>query len=113
MGGLFTATFMAALISGAILAGMPLLLAALGETVSERAGVLNIGLEGMMLGGALTAYVVSLRTGSPWLGLLGAMVVGALTGLLFAVVVISFRANHPAVEDPAAGRPARHWTGAI
>jgi ABC-type uncharacterized transport system permease subunit len=71
----------------------PILFAALGGLLCERAGVLNIGLEGMMLGGALAAYVVALRTGSPWLGLLAAMVVGTLTGLLFAVVVITFRAN--------------------
>ena len=48
----------------------PLLFAALGGLMCERAGVLNIGLEGMMLGGALTAYVVALRTGNPWLGIL-------------------------------------------
>jgi general nucleoside transport system permease protein len=71
----------------------PILFAAIGGLLCERAGVLNIGLEGMMLGGALTAYVISLRTGSPWLGLLGAMVVGGLTALLFAVVVITFRAD--------------------
>ncbi len=71
----------------------PLLFAALGGLMCERAGVLNIGLEGMMLGGALTAYVVALRTGNPWLGILAALVVGAATGLLFAVVVVTFRAN--------------------
>jgi ABC-type uncharacterized transport system permease subunit len=71
----------------------PLLFAALGGLMCERAGVLNIGLEGMMLGGALTAYVVALRTDNPWLGILAALVVGAATGLLFAVVVVTFRAN--------------------
>ncbi len=71
----------------------PLLFAALGGLLCERAGVLNIGLEGMMLGGALTAYVVALRTGNPWLGILAALAVGASTGLLFAVVVVTFRAN--------------------
>ncbi len=71
----------------------PLLFAALGGLMCERAGVLNIGLEGMMLGGALTAYVVALRTGNPWLGIMAALVVGAATGLLFAVVVVTFRAN--------------------
>src|SRR3989304_3627623 len=71
----------------------PLLFAALGGLLCERAGVLNIGLEGMMLGGGLTAYVVALRTGNPWLGILAALVVGAATGLLFAVVVVAFRAS--------------------
>ena len=71
----------------------PILFAAIGGLLCERAGVINIGLEGMMLGGALAAYVVALRTGSPWLGILAAMIVGVLTGLLFAVVVITFRAD--------------------
>ena len=86
----------------------PILFAALGGLLCERAGVLNIGLEGMMLGGALAAYVVALRTGSPWLGLLAAMVVGTLTGLLFAVVVITFRANQivSAVGLSAGSKPA-------
>ena len=71
----------------------PLLFAALGGLMCERAGVINIGLEGMMLGGALTAYLVALRTGSPWLGVLAALLVGMAIALLFAVVVITFRAN--------------------
>jgi ABC-type uncharacterized transport system permease subunit len=71
----------------------PILFAALGGLLCERAGVLNIGLEGMMLGGALAAYVVSLRTGSPWLGVLAAAGAGVLIALLFGVVVITFRAN--------------------
>ncbi len=71
----------------------PIMFAALGGLLCERAGVLNIGLEGMMLGGALAAYVVSYRSGDPYLGVLAAGVVGALTALIFAAVVISFRAN--------------------
>jgi len=86
MGGLFTATFMAVLVSGSILAGMPLLLAALGETVSERAGVLNIGLEGMMLVGGYTGFIAALYLHSSWLGLLG----GALGGLVMSIIVVVF-----------------------
>jgi ABC-type uncharacterized transport system permease subunit len=71
----------------------PLLFAALGGLMCERAGVINIGLEGMMLGGALTAYLVALKTGSPWLGVLAAALSGAAVALIFAVVVITFRAN--------------------
>jgi simple sugar transport system permease protein len=86
MSDLFTATFMAALVSGGILAGMPLLLAALGETVSERAGVLNIGLEGMMLVGGYTGFIAALYLHSSWLGLLG----GALGGLVTSIIVVVF-----------------------
>src|SRR3990172_5108734 len=71
----------------------PLLFAALGGLMCERAGVLNIGLEGLMLGGALTAYLVALKTGSPWLGLLAGALAGLVTALLFAVVAVTFRAN--------------------
>ncbi|MBI3763004.1 MAG: ABC transporter permease [Chloroflexi bacterium] len=71
----------------------PLLFAALGGLMCERAGVINIGLEGLMLGGALAGYLVALKTGNPWLGLLAAAVAGLLAAALFAVVVITFRAN--------------------
>src|SRR3990172_8561721 len=71
----------------------PLLFAALGGLMCERAGVLNIGLEGLMLGGPLTACLVALKTGSPWLGLLAGAFAGLVTALLFAVVAVTFRAN--------------------
>ena len=71
----------------------PLLFAALGGLMCERAGVLNIGLEGLMLGGGLTAYLVALKTGNPWLGMAAAALAGLLAAALFAVVVITFRAN--------------------
>lgn len=88
MDGLLTATFMAALVSGSILAGMPLLLAALGETVSERAGVLNIGLEGMMLVGGYAGFVVALYSHSLWLGLLGGVAGGLVTSIIVAVFCV-------------------------
>lgn len=66
----------------------PLLLAGLGVLVTERAGVLNIGAEGMMLAAALTAVLASAATASPWLGLLAALVVGTALGLLLALLVI-------------------------
>ncbi|MCZ7663512.1 MAG: ABC transporter permease [Thermoleophilia bacterium] len=84
---LFTTAFVAALISGGILAGMPLLLAALGETVSERSGVLNIGLEGMMLMGGYGGFVVALYT-NPWLGLAGGLAAGVLTALIMLVFCV-------------------------
>ncbi len=57
-------------------AATPLLLAALGELVVERSGVLNLGIEGMMLAGAVTGFAVTVTTGSPILGILCAMVAG-------------------------------------
>lgn len=83
---MLTVAFVSALISGGILAGMPLLFASLGETISERAGVLNIGLEGMMLMGGYTGFVVALYSGSHWLGLLA----GTGAGLVTAVFMVIF-----------------------
>ena len=71
MQGLFTDAFLTSLVLGAITAGVPLLLAGLGEQISEKAGVLNIGIEGMMLAGAYCGFLVAYETGSIWLGFLG------------------------------------------
>jgi ABC-type uncharacterized transport system permease subunit len=80
--------FWAAVITGAILAGMPLLLAALGEMISEQAGLLNIGLEGMMLFGAYGGFVVANWTGSSWLGFLGALIAGMAVAMLMVVFCV-------------------------
>ena len=88
MSDLFTDTFLTALIGGGMLAAMPLLFASLGETISERAGVLNVGLEGFMLFGAYAAFVVTLNTGSEWLGLGAGMVAGAITSVLMIVFCV-------------------------
>lgn len=69
----------------------PLLLASLGLILNERAGVLNLGSEGMMLTGALAGAMVGLATGSPWLGLLAALGGGAALAVIFAVAVVVFR----------------------
>jgi ABC-type uncharacterized transport system permease subunit len=87
---LLTGTFMIAFIAGAITVAIPLLLAGLGEQVSERAGVLNLGLEGMMLVGAFVGFAVTLATGSFALGFLagtvGGIVVAAIMGVLCVVL---------------------------
>jgi simple sugar transport system permease protein len=67
--------------------------AALGETVSERGGVINLGTEGSMLVGALGGYAVTAGTGNPWLGVLGGAAAGGLLALVHAVLVVSRRAN--------------------
>ena len=72
---------------------VPYTLAAVGATFSERGGVINIALEGIMLNGAL-AYVLGAHwTGNPWAGVGAAVVAGMLTGLLHAIVTVSFRAD--------------------
>lgn len=71
----------------------PLIFTAVGGIFSERSGVVNIGLEGMMLTGAFTAVAVSHATGSPWLGVLGAMLAGALMGFIHGIASIKYRAN--------------------
>ena len=83
---LFTQEVLTALIAGGILAGVPLLFAALGEMVSERAGVLNIGLEGMMLVGAYVGFVAAYHSGSTRLGFLA----GAGAGAAVSVIMVLF-----------------------
>jgi simple sugar transport system permease protein len=80
--------FWAAVLTGAVLAGMPLLFAALGETISEQAGILNIGLEGMMLFGAYGGFVIANWTGSSWLGFLGALIAGMAVAMLMVVFCV-------------------------
>lgn len=88
--------FMIAVSAGAIRSGTPVLYAALGEILTERSGILNLGLEGIMLVGACSSVAVSFHTGSPALGVVAALMVGALLGLLHAVLCIRFRANQVA-----------------
>lgn len=71
----------------------PLLLAALGGLFSERAGVINIALEGLMLAGAFTAAAMTYYTGSPWIGLFSAVVAGAAVASIHAVACIQFKAD--------------------
>ncbi|MCO5157477.1 MAG: ABC transporter permease [Aquamicrobium sp.] len=77
-------------------AATPLLIAAMGELVVERSGVLNLGVEGMMIMGAVTGFAVTLTTGSPWLGALAAVVVGALFSLLFGFLTLTLVTNQVA-----------------
>jgi len=86
MGGIFTVDFTTALLFGAVTAGVPLLLAGLGEQISEKTGVLNIGIEGMMLAGAYLGFVAAYDSGSFWLGYLG----GAGGGILVALLMMVF-----------------------
>jgi simple sugar transport system permease protein len=85
--------FTFALIFSAIRLATPLLLAALGGLFSERSGVINIALEGLMLAGAFTAAALTHYTGSPWIGLLGGIAAGMLISMIHAVACIRFRAD--------------------
>ena len=77
-------------------AATPLIFAALGELVTERAGVLNLGVEGMMLIGAMSGFAVGVVSGSLLLGYLAAAAAGVLIALLFAVLTLSLQANQVA-----------------
>jgi ABC-type uncharacterized transport system permease subunit len=68
----------------------PLLLATMGELITERAGVLNLGIEGTMLLGAMAGFSAAYFSGSLWLGILAALATGALVGLLMALLTVVF-----------------------
>jgi len=78
---------------GAVRGGTSLLFPVLGETIAERAGVINLGTEGSMLAGALTAYIVGVQTGSVWLGALAGAGAGAALALVHAFMVLTRGAN--------------------
>jgi simple sugar transport system permease protein len=89
--------FTIALIFSTIRLSTPLILAALGGMFSERSGVINIALEGMMLSGAFTAAAITYATGSPWMGLVAAIGAGVLIALIHAVACIRYRADQVVV----------------
>ncbi|MEJ2707269.1 MAG: ABC transporter permease [Anaerolineales bacterium] len=73
--------------------GTVLLFAALGEVFAERSGVLNLGVEGMMLLGAMSAFSVAVSTGNPWLGMIVAMLAAGLISQIHAFIVITLQAD--------------------
>jgi ABC-type uncharacterized transport system permease subunit len=88
--------FWATIAASAVGAATPLIYAALGELVTERAGVLNLGVEGMMLVGAMSGFAVGVASGSLLLGYLAAAAAGMLIALLFGVLTLSLQANQVA-----------------
>ena len=88
MSDVFTETFVTALVNGGLLAGIPLLVAALGEAISERAGVLNIGLEGMMLLGGYVGFSGALYGHYTWVGLAAGMGAGMFVALFMVVLCV-------------------------
>lgn len=71
----------------------PYLFAAIGETFSQRSGVLNLGVDGVMLMGSFVAFYATLLTGSPWIGLAAALLMGALMGLVVAFISVTLQAE--------------------
>jgi ABC-type uncharacterized transport system permease subunit len=81
------------ILQAGVAGGTVLLFATIGEILAERSGVMNLGVEGMMLLGAMAAFRVAVQTGNPWLGLVVAMGAGGLLALLHGLVTISFQAD--------------------
>src|SRR6185436_5732898 len=77
-------------------AATPLLLAALGELVAEKSGVLNLGVEGMMLIGAVTAFAVTKTTGQPLAGLVAAMAAATAASMIFGYLTLTLASNQVA-----------------
>ena len=86
MSDLLDPAFLTALIAGGLLAGVPLIFASLGERIAEQSGLLNVGLEGMMLTGAFVGFLAALASANTWVGL----AMGGLAGLLVAAVMVVF-----------------------
>ena len=79
-----------------VTASIPLVFAALGELVVEKSGVLNLGVEGMMIVGAVCSFIVATETGQLWLAVIAGGVAGALMSLIFGVITLSLMANQVA-----------------
>jgi len=87
-----------AVIAGAIRVGTPFLFVSLGECITEKGGRINLGLEGILVMGAMSGYALSYATGNPWVGVLAAGAAGAALGLVHAALC-----NLPRVNDIAVG----------
>jgi ABC-type uncharacterized transport system permease subunit len=93
LGGLFSEPFFVVLLGGTFIASTPILLAAIGEDFVESAGVLNLGLDGMMLLGSFTAFIAALVFENLFMGLLAGIAAGVVLGLFFGYLVISLKIN--------------------
>jgi len=93
MSDLITTTVIVATIASGIRLATPFLLAALGEAIGQRSGVLNLGVDGVMLLGAFGAYYVVLNYENLWAGVLVGILIGMLMGILYAVITVPLRAE--------------------
>lgn len=90
---LFTTTVLVGILASGIRLATPYLYASLGETFGQKSGVLNLGVEGIMLLGAFAAFYTTFITENLWLGLLAAIIVGGIMGLLVAVINVTLKAE--------------------
>jgi simple sugar transport system permease protein len=90
---LFTTTVLVGILASGIRLATPYLYAALGETFGQRSGVLNLGVEGIMLLGAFAAFYTTFITENLWLGLLAAIIVGGVMGLVVAIINVTLKAE--------------------
>lgn len=86
-------TWIITTLSRSLAYGTPLLLGTLGEIYAERSGVLNLGVEGMMIMGAYSAFTTAYITGNPWMGILMAAIVGGVFSLIHAFASVTLKAN--------------------
>lgn len=86
-------TFVIDLLAATLRNATPLVYGTIGETYSERSGVLNLGIEGTMYAGAFAGFAAAAATGSPLIGLLAALIVGVLSGAIMAVLTVTLGAN--------------------
>ncbi len=93
MSQLFTEAVLVAIVASGIRLAVPLLLASLGEMFGQRSGVLNLGVDGIMLLGAFTGYYAVLRSGNVWFGLIAGAAVGVLLGLASALISVTLQAE--------------------
>ena len=93
MGDVFTIAVLVAVVASAIRLAVPLLLASLGETFGQRSGVLNLGVDGIMLLGAFSGYYAVLKTGNVWIGVLAGALVGLFLGLASSFIAVTLKAE--------------------
>jgi simple sugar transport system permease protein len=93
MNDFFTATVIIGVLTSAVRLATPYLYAAIGEAFAQTSGVVNLGVDGIMLVGGFTGFYVTLLTGNPWLGLLAAMIAGLLMGLLMSLISVTLKAE--------------------
>jgi ABC-type uncharacterized transport system permease subunit len=93
MSEFFSVTVIVGILASAIRLATPYLYASIGEAFAQTSGVVNLGVDGIMLVGGFTGFYVALTTGNLWLGLLAAMVVGLLMGLLMSLISVTLKAE--------------------
>jgi ABC-type uncharacterized transport system permease subunit len=93
VGDVVTVAVLVAVVASAIRLAVPLLLASLGETFGQRSGVLNLGVDGIMLLGAFSGYYAVLKTGNVWLGLLAGAMAGLFLGLASSFIAVTLKAE--------------------